>query len=50
MPYQAELLINRLKQEQSCDWDNDWKVITLFVGVSRMISFFSIDSNFLHLG
>ncbi len=51
MPYQAELLMQRLKDQQLCDWDNDWKVITFFVGVSKMIYYlFSIGENFLYLG
>jgi hypothetical protein len=33
-PYQADLLMGRLKQEKLCDWNNDWKIITFFVGVS----------------
>ena len=42
MLYQAELLMNRTKKESTCDWDNDWKMVTLFVGVSRMcMGFFS---------
>jgi len=40
MPYQAELLLDRLKTEKSCDWNNDWKLITISVGVSQIkISF-----------
>jgi hypothetical protein len=35
MPDQAEFLIDRIKNEKLCDWNNDWKVITLFVGVSQ---------------
>ena len=34
MPFQADLLMTRMKEEQLCDWNNDWKLITLFVGVS----------------
>ena len=34
MPYQAELLMSRIKNEKLCDWNNDWKVITFFIGVS----------------
>ena len=33
IPSQAELLVDRLKNENLCDWNNDWKVITIFVGV-----------------
>lgn len=40
MPYQADLLMTRLKEEEQCDWDNDWKMITFFVGVSSMIDSF----------
>jgi hypothetical protein len=34
MLHQAEVLINRLKGGKFCDLNNDWKMITLFVGVS----------------
>lgn len=34
MIYQAELLIEKLKHEKLCDWNEDWKIVTLFVGVS----------------
>ena len=34
IPYQAGLLLDRLKQKELCDWNNDWKLITLFIGVS----------------
>ncbi|CAF1068319.1 unnamed protein product [Rotaria sordida] len=44
MVYQAELLINRLKHDKLCDWDKDWKVITLFVGSNDLCSFCE-DSN-----
>jgi hypothetical protein len=37
MPAQADILMERLKKEQLCDWNNDWKVITFFVGVSSFI-------------
>jgi hypothetical protein len=33
MPYQAGVLLERMKDEKLCNWNNDWKVITLFVGV-----------------
>ncbi|CAF0982921.1 unnamed protein product [Adineta steineri] len=39
MPYQAELLMQRLKNEDLCDWNNDWKVITFFVGGNDLCSF-----------
>ena len=35
MPYQAQLLLQRMKNEHLCDWNNDWKVITLFIGVRK---------------
>jgi hypothetical protein len=40
MPYQAELLMNRTKQEGLCNWNDDWKVITFFVGVSEILCSF----------
>ena len=36
MPYQAELLLSRFRKEKSCDWEKDWKLVTLFVGVSSL--------------
>ncbi|CAF2911583.1 unnamed protein product [Rotaria sp. Silwood2] len=44
MLYQAELLMDRLKNQNLCDWNNDWKVITLFVGSNDLCSFCE-DSN-----
>ncbi|CAF4606850.1 unnamed protein product, partial [Rotaria magnacalcarata] len=32
MPDQAEILMSRIKDEKLCDWNNDWKIITFFVG------------------
>jgi phospholipase B1 len=34
MPDQASLLLERLRSNGDCDLINDWKIITLFVGVS----------------
>jgi hypothetical protein len=34
MPYQAELLIDQIKNGRVCDWTVDWKVLTVFAGVS----------------
>ncbi|CAF2407049.1 unnamed protein product [Rotaria sp. Silwood2] len=39
MPYQAELLMSRMKNEKLCDWNNDWKVITIFIGGNDLCSF-----------
>ncbi|CAF0768007.1 unnamed protein product [Rotaria sordida] len=39
MPDQARLLMNRMKEEKLCDWDNDWKVITIFVGGNDLCTF-----------
>ncbi|CAF1144038.1 unnamed protein product [Rotaria sp. Silwood1] len=44
MFHQAELLIDRLKDKKLCDWDNDWKVITLFAGTHDLCNFCE-DSN-----
>jgi hypothetical protein len=35
MLHQAEVLIERLTNEKFCDWNNDWKLITIFIGVSQ---------------
>ena len=45
MMYQAQLLLERLKDQELCDWKNDWKVITLFIGVRRDRN----DNNSTHL-
>ena len=44
IPSQAELLVDRLKNEKSCDWNNDWKIITIFVGVSRTSISFEVSN------
>jgi hypothetical protein len=31
---QAHLLHQRFLSNQFCDWKNDWKVITFFIGVT----------------
>jgi len=31
---QAHLLYQRFISNQFCDWKNDWKVITFFIGVT----------------
>jgi hypothetical protein len=43
MLQQAGFLIDRLKNEKFCDWNNDWKMITIFIGVSQTkINLFNI--------
>ncbi|CAF1366227.1 unnamed protein product [Adineta steineri] len=37
--YQAELLIDRIKNENLCDWNNDWKMITIFIGTNDLCNF-----------
>lgn len=32
MPAQANLLVERMKTEPEVDFENDWKLITLFIG------------------
>jgi phospholipase B1, membrane-associated len=32
LPEQARLLVNRLKEHSSIDYQNDWKLITVFIG------------------
>jgi len=36
---QANLLLNRFREDKSCSWDNDWKVITFFIGGNDLCSF-----------
>ncbi|CAF3768328.1 unnamed protein product [Rotaria sp. Silwood1] len=36
---QADLLLNRLKEEKLCDWNNDWKLITFFIGGNDLCDF-----------
>ena len=39
MPGQAELLVKRMKSNSNIDFDNDWKVITVFVGGNDLCDF-----------
>ena len=39
MSYQAKLLIERLQNEALCNWNNDWKLISFFVGISELSIF-----------
>ena len=39
MPGQAELLVKRMKSNSNIDFDNDWKIITLFVGGNDLCDF-----------
>ncbi len=32
MPYQAQLLVDRMRAMADVDFENDWKVVTLFIG------------------
>lgn len=32
MPGQARLLVQRMKEDTEIDMDNDWKIITVFIG------------------
>ncbi|CAF4396932.1 unnamed protein product [Rotaria sp. Silwood2] len=36
---QANLLLNLLKEEKICDWNNDWKLITFFIGGNDLCDF-----------
>ena len=50
IPGQAELLVARMKENDNVDLENDWKMITLFVGgndlcdfcVDKVFNFYSI--------
>ena len=39
MPGQAEKLVERMKKESNIDFENDWKVITIFVGGNDLCDF-----------
>ena len=39
MPGQAELLVKRMKKNPKIDFQNDWKVITIFVGGNDLCRF-----------
>ena len=39
MPYQARLLVDRMKKEPGVDFENDWKVVTMFIGGNDLCSF-----------
>ncbi|XP_071159307.1 phospholipase B1, membrane-associated-like [Mytilus edulis] len=39
MPGQARMLVDRLKSEKGVDYQNDWKVITLFIGGNDLCDF-----------
>lgn len=34
MPGQANILVERIQKGNICDAQNDWKLLTLFIGVS----------------
>ncbi len=36
MSFQVDHFIYLLQNKSICDWKNDWKMITIFVGVSQM--------------
>jgi phospholipase B1 len=48
MPDQARLLLERIKSGKFCDWENDWKVITFFVGGNDLCSFCEPKEDGLH--
>ena len=39
MPGQAQNLVNKLKADSTIDFQNDWKMITLFVGGNNLCAF-----------
>jgi phospholipase B1 len=39
MVEQADLLLDRLRNEKLCDWNNDWKLITFFIGGNDLCDF-----------
>ncbi|CAF0945306.1 unnamed protein product [Rotaria sordida] len=36
---QADLLLDRLKNKELCNWNNDWKLITFFIGGNDLCDF-----------
>ena len=50
MPHQAEWLIQKMKADTSIDFENDWKVVTIFIGGNdlcawcRNIEYYSSDN------
>jgi phospholipase B1 len=32
MPYQAQLIVDRCREDERIDVINDWKMVTLFIG------------------
>ncbi|CAF4476104.1 unnamed protein product, partial [Didymodactylos carnosus] len=39
MPYQAQLLLERIRTDEKCNFENDWKVVTFFVGGNDLCDF-----------
>lgn len=39
MPGQAGILMQRIQKDKICDWENDWKMITLFIGGNDLCGF-----------
>ena len=45
IPGQVETLIKRLKASKDFDWQNDWKLISLFIGGNDLCRYFRKDKN-----
>lgn len=43
MPGQAKLIVERMKADKNINFDEDWKVITLFVGGNDLCDFCGKD-------
>ena len=39
MPTQARNLVNKMKADSTIDFDNDWKMVTLFIGGNNLCDF-----------
>ena len=56
MPHQADWLIAKMKADPNIDYENDWKVVTLFIGGNDLcawcnnIVYYAADNyvNFIH--
>jgi len=45
MPNQIQMLLDRLKIDKNCDIQNDWKIITFFIGANDLCDFCKEDGH-----
>ena len=46
MPGQAELLVDRLRSDPKVDFENDWKLITIFIGGNDLCDYCNDEEEF----